>query len=278
VYAPFLNSPEFQGRPLIRVPLDETNGWAIDFDAMEAAVTPETRLFVLCHPHNPVGRVYSTTDLEKIGDFCLRHNLILCADEIHCDLVYGETPFVSTATISKEIEDISMTMMSASKTYNLPGLSCAYMIIPNTALRNRFRRVCRGVITEVNTLGYTGLLAAYKYGEPWRIQLLDYLKGNVDYFYQAVQEQLAPLIMAPMDATYLAWLDARALPVDNPQRFFEEHGVGYSDGYDFYEGYGLDKPPKREKSTHGFIRANLGCPRSMIEETVARTAKAIAQL
>ena len=261
VYPPFLSAPLWQGRSLIKAPfVDNGTQWELDLDAMEAAITPETKSFFLCSPHNPVGRVFRREELESIADFCLRHGLILVSDEIHCDLVFdGE--HITTSSLGKEVEDITMTMMSASKTYNIPGLACAHMIIPNRDLRSRFMRVCRGLITEVNAFGYVGCIAAYRHGEPWRLELIDYLRGNYELLFEAAKSKLAPLKFRKMEATYLAWFDARDLPTDDPTKFFEDAGVGLSNGADF--------------GAPGFVRVNFGCPRSVLVEGIERMAKAL---
>ncbi|NBB79856.1 MAG: putative C-S lyase, partial [Verrucomicrobia bacterium] len=170
VYPPFLSAPDNAARELIRVPLclNAHDQWSLDIEAMEAAIQPNTRVFILCSPHNPVGRVFSREELTALADFCERHDLVLISDEIHCDLVFDESVrHTVTATLNESIAQRTVTLMAPSKTYNLPGLACAFSIIENPQLRARFQKTIRGIITEVNCFGYAGLTAAYNDGEPW---------------------------------------------------------------------------------------------------------------
>lgn len=182
VYPPFLTAPTWQGRELIAVPLavDERHErYVFDRDAMEAAVTKQTRLFRLCNPHNPVGRVWRHDELRWLLDFCRRHELILVADEIHCDLILDtELRHHTLLGIDPWAHENSLTLMAPSKTFNVPGLVCAFVIAPNASLRSRFQRAARGLVSEVNCFGYDGCEAAYRFGEPWRQELLHVLRRN----------------------------------------------------------------------------------------------------
>ena len=171
VYPPFLTAPDYAKRELIKVPLclNAEDAWTLDFEAMEQLVRPNTKVFVLCSPHNPVGRVYTRAELSQLADFCERHDLILISDEIHCDLVFDEhAQHIVTATLNEQIAKRTVTLMAPSKTYNLPGLACAFSIIEDSKLRLQFQKTIRGIITEVNCFGYAGCEAAYNHGEPWR--------------------------------------------------------------------------------------------------------------
>lgn len=265
VYPPFLSAPGFSDRKRIAIPLRlDGPTWNFDWEAMEAAVTPQTRLFALCSPHNPVGRVWRRDELEQLLSFCERHDLVLCSDEIHCDLILDDIPFVPTLALGERASKRTITLLSPSKTYNQPGLACAYAVIPDAGLRAQFKHVCRGVITEVNAFGYAGCNAAYRHGEAWRQELLAYLRDNRDLVYRALAP-LAPRIkLAPMEATYLAWMDVRELGLDAPHKFFEDHGVGLSNGIDF--------------GAPGFLRLNFGCTRTMLSEGLARIGRAVASL
>ncbi len=257
VYPPFLSSPGFSDRRLITVPLRlDGNVWNFDFDAMEKSVTAETKLLILCSPHNPVGRVWRRDELERVLEFCERHDLLLCSDEIHCDLILDDVPFVPTLSLGTRAAKRTITLLSPSKTYNLPGLSCAYAVIPDAQLRARFKHVCRGIVTEVNAFGFTGCVAAYRHGEPWRRDLIAYLRASRDLVYKFFAAHLPQLKIAPMEATYLAWFDARPLGVENPHKLFEDHGVGLSNGNDF--------------GAPGFLRLNFGCRRVMLLEGLER--------
>lgn len=263
VYPPFLGAPDYAQRELISVPLTlRGEQWTLDIEAMEAAIKPNTKLFILCSPHNPVGRVYTKEELTTLSDFCIKHDLILISDEIHCDLVFDSTAkHTLTSTLSSEIADRTITLMAPSKTYNLPGLACAYSIIENAKLREAFRMTIRGIITEVNCFGYAGCEAAYNQGEPWRQALISYLNKNYNLVYTFIKERLPEINFRPMEATYLAWFDVSGLELKNPLRFFEQHGVGLSDGTPFGEKQHL--------------RLNFGCPQSRLLEGLEKMENAL---
>jgi cystathionine beta-lyase len=270
VYPPFLSAPGNMERRLIAVPLKLAGErWEFDWPALEAAVTPDTRVFLLCSPHNPVGRVWTVEELRQVADFCKRHDLVLISDEIHCDLVIDEPARVKhtvTSLLGADVEARTVTQMAPSKTYNVPGLACAFSVIADPELRVDFQQAARGLVTEINAFGYAGLTAAFKHGEPWRQALLAYLRGNRDFLYQFARERLPELKIAPMSATYLAWLDARGLGVKNAAKFFEEAGVGLSDGAFFGE------------AGRGFVRLNFGCPRAALEEGLRRMEGAVRKV
>ncbi len=263
VYPPFLSAPVFSDRKRISVPLVvRAETWQIDWEAMEHAVTPDTTLFILCHPHNPVGRVWSRDELLDIFAFCERHNLVVVSDEIHCDLILDDVPHVAALSLGDAATSRCIALYAPSKTYNLPGLACAFAVIPNETLRTQFKRTARGIITEVNAFGYAGCAAAYKHGEPWRRELIAYLRANRDLVHGFVRDHLPGITMLPMAATDLAWLDVRALNIETPAKFFEDAGVGLSNGIDF--------------GTPGFLRLNFGCPRSVLQEGLDRMARALS--
>ena len=264
VYPPFISAPDYAERELIKVPLclDSQDRWTLDIDAMEAAIQTHTKIFVLCSPHNPVGRVFSKEELTTLGDFCERHDLILISDEIHCDLVFdAEAKHTLTATLNEQIADRTVTLMAPSKTYNLPGLACAYSIIENTKLRAQFQKTIRGIITEVNCFGYAGITAAFDHGEPWRQALLTYLRNNYNFIYDFIHKEIPEITFRPMESTYLAWLDVSKLGIKDPVRHFEKHGVGLSDGTPF--------------DGHQHLRLNFGCPHSRLGEGLEKIKAAL---
>ena len=264
VYPPFISAPDYAERELIKVPLclDSQDRWTLDIAAMEAAIQTHTKIFVLCSPHNPVGRVFSKEELTALADFCERHDLILISDEIHCDLVFdAEAKHTLTATLSEQIADRTVTLMAPSKTYNLPGLACAFSIIENTKLRAQFQKTIRGIITEVNCFGYAGITAAYDHGEPWRQALLTYLRNNYNFIYDFIRREIPEITFRPMESTYLAWLDVSKLGIKDPVRHFEKHGVGLSDGTPF--------------DGHQHLRLNFGCPHSRLEEGLEKIKAAL---
>lgn len=267
VYPPFMTAPVHQGRQIISAPLSLAAGgrrWEIDWDALERAVTSQTRLFFLCNPHNPVARVFRRDELVQLAQFCLRHNLILCSDEIHCDLILDDLPHVAAGTLGDEIARRTVTLMAPSKAYNLPGLGTSLAIIPDAELRNRFVRATAGIVAEVNCLGYTACEAAYRHGEPWRQALLGYLRGNRDFLLAYAARELPQVtIEAPIEATYLVWLNIAALGWKDPVTQFEHHGVGLSDGRFFGVQPGM------------YLRLNFGCPRSTLAEALSRMKQAL---
>jgi len=267
VYPPFMSAPKNSARASVGVPFVLQDGrWTIDWAALERAVTPRTRLFYLCNPHNPLARVWRRDELVRLGEFCVRHNLVLCSDEIHCDLILDPAlPHIPTGTLGDEIARRTITLMAPSKTYNVPGLGTSFAIIPDPALRARFVRATAGVVAEVTALGFTACEAAYRDSEPWRQGLLAYLRGNRDFLLDFVTRELPGVkIEAPIEATYLAWLNVSALKLADPIAHFEQHGVGLSDGAFF----------GAPKGSH--VRINIGCPRTTLTEALRRMKAALA--
>ena len=266
VYPPFLTTPRNSGRASAQAMWVLSAGrWEIDWDALERAVTPRTKIFLLCNPHNPLGRVWRREELVRLAEFCLRHNLVLCSDEIHCDLILDPAlPHIPTATLSPEISARTITLMAPSKTYNVPGLGTSFAIIPDAARRARFIRATAGIVAEVTCLGFTACEAAYRDSEPWRQALLAYLRGNRDYLLDFVARELPGVcVEAPIEATYLAWLNVSALGLADPARHFEKHGAGLSDGAYFGS----------PKGRH--VRLNFGCPRAALAEALRRMKAAL---
>mgnify|MGYP002347521465 CR=1 FL=1 len=257
-YPPFLSAPVNSTRIAKRVPMILQNGnWQFDLPALEAATTPDAKIFLLCSPYNPLGRVFTREELLSVTDYCTRHNLVICSDEIHCDIVHNSgSRHIPTASLSPEIAQRTITLLSASKTYNIPGLTCGYAVIPNADLRTRFRRVIAGIATDVNIFGYLGMETAYNEGGEWHRACLDYLRGNLDLICEKVRTMPGVTLHQRPQATYLAWLDVRELNLENPYAAFEQGGVGLGDGADF--------------GTPGFVRLNFGCPRERLREILRR--------
>jgi cystathionine beta-lyase len=263
IYPPFLAAPE----RLTTAPLAlDGDRWRWDLEAAEAAMTPETRLFMLCHPHNPVGRAWDEAELAAIDALAARRDLVVCSDEIHGELLLEpgrrHRPY---ATLSAEAARRSITLLAPSKTFNVPGLGCAYAVIPDPGLRSRFRKAMAGIVPHVNVLGLVACEAAYRHGGAWHAALLEHLRGNRDRVLQGVNA-IPGLRTTPVEATYLAWIDARATGLDHPQKAFEEAGVGLSYGRDFGPGDAL----------HGFVRLNFGCSRAVLDEALARLRRRLA--
>jgi len=265
VYPPFLTAPELSRRKLKTIPLRRENDlYTFDVERFETEISPRSRLLLLCSPHNPVGRRYGRRELASIADICIRRNIVICSDEVHCDLILDGGEHVPTATLSEEIASKTVTLMSASKTFNLPGLNCAFAVIADDRLRKTFIDNRLEIIPNTNALGYAACLAAYRDCEDWRIELIDYLRGNRDITHKFINEEIPLLSMDNVEATYLAWIDARMLGVPAPVRFFEKAGVGLSDGRDFH--------------AESYVRLNFGCPRETLLEALDRMKRAVSEL
>ena len=264
IYPPFLTAPGHCARRLVTAPLvRDEDGWCWDWAATDAVLgAARPRLMLLCHPHNPVGRAWRDDELWQIHALAEKHELVVCSDEIHCDLILDpERRHRPYAALGAAAARRSITLMAPSKTFNVPGLGCAFAVIPDAGLRQAFRDAMHGIVPHVNTLGLVACEAALRAGAAWRGELLAYLRGNARCVENFVGRQ-PTLSMAPVEATYLAWIDARAMGVENPQRSFEAAGVGLSDGADF--------------GAPGFVRLNFGCPRALLEQALTRMGNALA--
>ena len=267
VYYPFLRAPENAGmqRQEMQLTLCPDGSYEIDFEAFEASITDDTRLFILCNPHNPVGRVFRQGELERMAQVCIRHGVTICSDEIHGDLVYSGQRHIPLASLDPEIAAHTITLMAPSKTFNLAGLECSFAVIENPDMRKKFLGAKQGLVGWVNLMGQTAALAAYREGREWLDQLLVYLEANLDYLYDYVNTQLTGVSMAKPEGTYLAWLDCRKAGIEgNPQAFFLERAkVALNDG------------PKFGQGGEGFVRLNFGCPRSLLTDGLNRMKAAL---
>jgi cystathionine beta-lyase len=267
VYSRILEAPGHARCTLDRMELTlrPDGQYEIDFDAFEAAITGRTRIFVLCNPHNPVGRVFRRDELERMAEICLRRGVVICSDEIHCDLVFPGHEHVPIASLDPEVARQTITLMAPSKTYNIAGLKCAVAIVENSELWKRLQAAMAGLVPEINTMGYTATLAAYRDGQPWLSAVLRYLEANRDFLQEYVDARLPGITMSQPEGTYLAWLDCRQAGIPgNPHQFFlEKARVAVNDGGTFGEG------------GEGFVRLNFGCPRSTLEEALERMNTAL---
>lgn len=265
IYPPFRKAAKFSGRTQIAIPLAlRQRRWVMDLPAAEAQLTGKERLLMLCNPQNPGGTVYRHDELLAQHAFAQRHDLVVCSDEIHCDLLLEpglrHIPF---ASLNADAEQRSITLMAPSKTFNIAGLGAAMAIIPNPALRQRFNRQRSGLVPPVDVLALAAAHAAYRDGQPWLDALLDYLRANRDRVSQRINA-MPGLQLQPIEATYLAWCDCSALPVENPHAFFEQAGVGLSPGLEF--------------GNRHFVRLNFGCRRELLDKALDRMEQAIAAL
>lgn len=261
VYPPFLSAPRHAGRTLRRIELELHDGrWQWPENGLENASTAGNSLFLLCHPHNPVGRCWSREELLDLAEQARRRDLIVCSDEIHCGLILDEDKkHIPFASLSEDAARRSITLMAPSKTFNIPGLGCAFAVIPDAGLRRRFLRAMEGIVPHVNVLALAACEAAYRDCGDWHAELLDTLRANRDRLECAVAN-LPGIRMTHVEATYLAWLDVRELGCTDPAAHFEAHGLGLSDGRDF--------------GSPGWLRLNFGCPASLLDEALQRLTKA----
>ena len=265
IYHHFYNSHDDKRQTLLKVPLHkQDNRWTYDLQSMRANCTDKTSMILMCSPQNPTGTVFTREELRAVGELCEEHNMTIVSDEIHCDLVIdGKAKHVPTALACPEQSDRIITLMSASKTWNLAGLNTSFAIIPNAERRQQFQQACVSVVPMVSPLALTASEAAIVEGGPWRHALLQYLNENYERIRIAV-DNMPGLKLEPLQATYLAWIDATELGLENTQAYFEEHGVGLSSGEQFGQSQ--------------FLRLNFACPQAMLDESLDRMRKAVALL
>jgi len=269
VYFHFVRDPVIHGRVLDDPPLvQKGDTYEIDFSTFKKAIRNRTKVFLFCNPHNPVARVFTPKELEKVAEICLHHGVLICSDEIHCDLLYPGYQHVPIATLGPEVANQTITLMAPSKTYNLAGLHCGFAIIQNSKLRQTWQTFSSGLIPGVNIMGHMAALAAFRSGQEWLGQVLHYLKGNRDYLAQYIEEKLPSIRMTKMEATYLAWLDCRETGIPgNPFDFFlKEAKVALNNGLTFGRG------------GEGFVRLNFACPRKTLTEAIDRMSYALEKL
>ena len=267
IYFPILDVPKHAGmtpRPseLIR---QEDKHYKIDFDDLERAASENCSAFILCNPHNPVGRAFHRDELERLGETCLRHDLFICSDEIHADFVYDGQHHIPIASIDPEIAARTITLIAPNKSFNIAGISCAIAVIPHPKLRQQLEEARSGLVQHVGIMSYVATEAAYTQGEEWLDRVVEYLRRNRDYLRQFVADHLPGINMGPVEATYLAWLDCRDLDLgESPNEFFlREARVGLNDGSRFGPG------------GEGFARLNFATPRSNLTEGLKRMRRAL---
>ena len=270
VYFPMLYAPGNVGCTLDEMELTrkDDGSYEIDFDAFEAAITDRTRVFLLCSPHNPVGRVFRQDELERMAEVCLRHDVVICSDEIHCDLVFQGYAHLPIASLAPEIADRTITLIAPSKTYNIAGLHFSVAIIQNAELREKYQAASAGLVGRPGILSAVAALAAYRDGQPWLDEVLRYLEVNADYVTEYVNSQLPGVKMWRPEGTYLGWLDCREAGIEGPphQFFLQQARVALNEGASFGRG------------GEGFARLNFGCPRPTLYEALERMRGALLQL
>jgi cystathionine beta-lyase len=266
IYPPFLGAVRNTGRRLVenRLALGP-GGYEIDFDALRAALTPDTRLLLLCNPHNPTGRVFQRGELERLAELVLAHDLVVVADELHGELTYPGHGFVPFATLGPELEARTFTLSAASKAFNIAGMRCAVGVFGSEALRKRFLEVPRHLRGGLGGLGIEATRAAWLHGDPWLEEVLAHLAANRERVARFVAERLPGVVHHTPRATYFAWLDCRALGLEpSPFEFFLERAkVGLSDGRTF------------GAAGEGFVRLNFATSRPILDEALERMARAL---
>ncbi len=272
VYWHFRDDVLLNGRLAVSAPLVRIeDGDRYDEKIFEAAIRPNTKIFLLCNPHNPTGNVWTEGELRSMGEICARHSVLIVSDEVHQDLIMNPacryTPF---ASLGETFAQHSITCASPSKTFNLSGLQSTNVFIPNRRLREEFlRQYQRNMFSLVNVMGMVAAEAAYTHCEPWLEGLLDYVRANHAHFADAVNSQNGGLRVLPADSLYMAWMDCRDLGMDahTLNKFMlTKARVWFDDGRKF----GLEGD--------GYMRVNLGCPRAIVDEAIARLTRAVAAL
>jgi cysteine-S-conjugate beta-lyase len=267
VYPPFLKSPEYAGLAIQENPLiqNEDGGYEIDFTDFERKITKDTRMFLLCNPHNPIGRVFRKSELEKIAEICLKKNVPICSDEIHGDLIFHGNQHIPIAALNPEIAQNTITLLAPSKTFNIAGLDCSFAVIQNKDLREKYQHTTRGITGGVNLLGATAALAAYQYGAAWLDELMIYLQENRDFLKTTLDREMPQIRMTRPEGTYLAWLDCRGANLsENPYDFFlKKAKIAFNKGDYFGTG------------GNGFVRMNFGCTRATLIDALDRMKSAL---
>lgn len=270
VYYPFYKAVEENGRSLVRCPLVEGENlrYSIDCEKLEElASKPENRLLILCNPHNPVGRVWTREELMEVSRICLKHQVFVISDEIHCDLIMPGNTFTSFASLSEETEKNTMTCMAPSKTFNLAGLQASCVIIPDQERRRRLKAQMARVSFEgmVNALGYKAMEAAYTKCDAWLGEVIQVIWENHRTLKQFIEERLPEIRTAELQGTYLQWMDLRAFgwTPDRQEEIMTEADLFFDEGI-------LFGPEGR-----GFERMNLACPKSVLLGALSRLEKAV---
>ena len=271
VYYPFFYAINYGDCVVLNNPLKLIDGkYAMDFDDLEKKMDQRVRMIFLCSPHNPGGMVWSREDLIRLGEICLENNVIVVSDEIHGDLILHDNKHIPFASLSEEFAMNSITCVAPSKTFNLAGLQVSNIIIPNPELAKAFgTSMEKCSLTRPNIFAIEAAEAAYNYGDEWLDQLIDYVEGNHRLLEDYIEEKIPLLKVIKPQASYLAWIDCRSLGLDREElkTFMDKKArLGLNQGYIFGEG------------GEGFVRMNLGCPRSVVREALQRLEQAVSAL
>ncbi|WP_249676171.1 MalY/PatB family protein [Pseudomonas abieticivorans] len=265
-YRPLLNAPGHWNMPRIELPfkVDAKGEYPTDIAALNEALGQAAAL-ILSNPHNPLGKVFERAELQAIGDACVANDALIISDEIHAKILFDGRTHIPMASLSDDIAQRTITLMSATKAYNIAGVKTAFAVVQNAALRHRFNTARLGLVDSVSPFGLVATQAAYQGSAEWLAQVIDYLQANRDYLADFVATRLPGVSMTLPQGTYLAWLDCSQLGLQDPYRFFlDEAKVGLSAGPDF-----------DDHAAKQFVRLNFGCPRALLEEGLVRMEKAL---
>ena len=271
VYPPFYRVIENNNRIVNLNPLKDTGEkFVMDYEDLEQKIDKDTKLMMICNPHNPVGRVWTREELIRLGDICIKNEIVIISDEIHSDFILKGHTHVPLASISKELEERTITLMAPSKTFNIAGLATSVAIIPNEELRHAYEKAIEVMeIGNTTIFGNVGFEAAYNHGEEWLDELLIYIEDNIDYAMEYINRNIPEIKVYRPDGTYLLWLNFRGLnksPEEINEALIKIGKVGLNEG----SPYG--------KEGEGFFRLNIGCARSILEEGLRRIEKAVKSL
>jgi cystathionine beta-lyase len=271
VYYPMKNAIFNNGRQMVENPLKIVNGrYVMDYEDLEKKIDGRTKMIILCSPHNPVGRVWTRSELEQLVEVCERKDIVIVSDEIHLDLILGKIKHTPTAIVSEKAMQRTVTLVSPSKSFNVAGLTNSAAIIPNKKLRDAFLNVLQNnSVGGGNIFGAVAQEAAYAHGEPWLEELLVYLRGNLKYFEDFLAEKIPVLKVYPLEGTYLAWVDCTSLGMDDAslkEFMLKKAKLWFDEGTMFGSGGSM------------FMRINLACPRSTLKIALERLEKAVKAL
>lgn len=267
VYHPFRIIPTMQGRTIVNNPLKLEDGvYKMDFEQLQSVIDKNCKVLILCNPHNPGGIVWDKETLVRLAEICYDHNILVISDEIHAEIVYSGYCHHPFATISDKAAACSITFMAPSKTFNIAGLVSSYAIVPDDTIRRKFFHFLEaGELNSAHLFAYTATIAAYTKGNEWRKQMIEYVQNNVGFIDNFLKENIPALKIHKPRASFLVWLDCRGLNLTQPELvsfFTNKAGLALNDGCIFGPG------------GEGYMRLNIGCPRSILEKAMRNLEKA----
>jgi cysteine-S-conjugate beta-lyase len=271
VYFPFFSATESHGRNLIYNRLKEADGkWIMDYDSLVESIDRKTKMIIISNPHNPIGRVWTRDELNNLADICLKNNILILSDEIHCDLVLPGLTHTPIASLSDKISENTITCIAPSKTFNLAGLSTSSVIISNPVLRKAFNKVVEDLhVGGGNIFGTVASIAAYSHGHQWLDALLNYIDNNFDFVEDYCSKMIPEIQPVKPEATYMIWLDCRKfdMKAKELQNFFVKNaGIGMNEGSTFGPG------------GEGFMRMNIATPYQTVIKAMEKIERAVAEL